>query len=297
MSLVDLHAHSYFSPDGYGRPEDIILCFKRCGVETVSVTDHDTVAHIPAFLAAAKKLVSVIPGVELSCSFIEAGLSEIHLLCYFPDLDAKAWASSAMTGLLAQVVEARSDWLHDLAAEAEVEFWDLLRLQQRVVERGELHSSAVPSIQAVMRGAEEGDRPALERLRAVRQRWKMAGGSRSVAAFPSIERALRLLRAEGGVLCLAHPMRYALARDAWPDVLRHLHSIGMHAIEAAYLPAEGDMEDFLRFADACGLMVTIGGDLHDVPKGAMPAYAKRLWAARERVVRCKHGHIVRLRHG
>jgi predicted metal-dependent phosphoesterase TrpH len=74
---VDLHMHSTAS-DGALAPEDVIAAARAAGLGVVALTDHDTVAGVPAARAAGERLgVRVITGVELSAMY---GDEEIHLL-------------------------------------------------------------------------------------------------------------------------------------------------------------------------------------------------------------------------
>lgn len=76
-SFVDLHAHSTAS-DGTCSPEELIAAAVRAGLSAIAITDHDTLAGVPAALAAGERLgIRVVPGVELS---VMDGEREIHLL-------------------------------------------------------------------------------------------------------------------------------------------------------------------------------------------------------------------------
>jgi len=41
---VDLHCHTWFSPDGLSSPEAIIAAARRRGLDRLAITDHDTIA-------------------------------------------------------------------------------------------------------------------------------------------------------------------------------------------------------------------------------------------------------------
>jgi predicted metal-dependent phosphoesterase TrpH len=64
--------------DGGWGPEEVVRLAKERGVETIAITDHDTMASVPGAVAAGKRLgVEVIPGLELTTS------EGNHLLGYF----------------------------------------------------------------------------------------------------------------------------------------------------------------------------------------------------------------------
>ncbi|MDF2568019.1 MAG: putative metal-dependent phosphoesterase family [Oscillospiraceae bacterium] len=80
---ADLHIHSTFS-DGSMSIEDIIFYAKRMGLDTIAITDHDTMAGVkPACELGAKVGLNVIPGVEISTIDKKRGRS-VHMLCYLP---------------------------------------------------------------------------------------------------------------------------------------------------------------------------------------------------------------------
>ena len=75
----DLHTHSVFS-DGTYTPAEIIAEAKRLGL-IIALTDHNTAAGLPEFMAAAQKLgVTAVPGVEFSTEYKG---KELHLLGLF----------------------------------------------------------------------------------------------------------------------------------------------------------------------------------------------------------------------
>ena len=82
QNRCDLHMHSYHS-DGTFSPEELIAEAERVGLSAIALTDHNTVAGLPAFLAAAdKSSVEGIPGIEVSSDY---GERELHILGLFLD--------------------------------------------------------------------------------------------------------------------------------------------------------------------------------------------------------------------
>ncbi len=83
MSRVDLHVHSNAS-DGKLSPEAIIRMAAALGLNYIALTDHDSVAGVPAALKAARAFpeLTFIPGVEISTDVPEG---EVHILGYFID--------------------------------------------------------------------------------------------------------------------------------------------------------------------------------------------------------------------
>ncbi len=78
--FCDLHTHSVFS-DGTCTPTELIEKGEKIGLSAIALTDHNTVAGLPEFLAAAKgKKIVPVPGVEISTDY---NGTELHVLGLF----------------------------------------------------------------------------------------------------------------------------------------------------------------------------------------------------------------------
>ena len=80
MAFCDLHVHSVFS-DGTDTPEALVRAAEGLSLSHVALCDHNTVAGLPRFLAAARgSSVVAVAGAEFSVDY--AGV-ELHLLGLF----------------------------------------------------------------------------------------------------------------------------------------------------------------------------------------------------------------------
>lgn len=76
----DLHIHSTAS-DGCLNPKEIVILAKSLGIDTIAISDHNSIDGVTEASEAGKKHgVSVIPAVELSTRFYD---ESIHILGYF----------------------------------------------------------------------------------------------------------------------------------------------------------------------------------------------------------------------
>lgn len=88
MLCCDLHTHSHFS-DGTCSPAEILALAVDAGLSAVALTDHNTVAGLPAFLAAAEgKDILAIPGTEISTGWKGKELHIVGLFLKPQDFDA-----------------------------------------------------------------------------------------------------------------------------------------------------------------------------------------------------------------
>ena len=76
----DLHTHSYNS-DGTYTPTELIDAAEKIGLYAIALTDHNTIAGLDEFVAAAEgKQVRAIPGVEFSTDYKN---KELHIIALF----------------------------------------------------------------------------------------------------------------------------------------------------------------------------------------------------------------------
>lgn len=81
---MDLHVHTALSPCGNKDmlPPAVIKRAIERGLNAIAITDHNTAANTPSFVAKGKELgVRVLPGMELQT------LEDIHLVCIFDHID------------------------------------------------------------------------------------------------------------------------------------------------------------------------------------------------------------------
>ena len=89
---IDLHLHTLAS-DGRLTPTELIQLVAKQGLETISITDHDSTEGLAEAYEAAKDFpnLRIIPGIEMSADIPG---DEVHVLGYFleyedPDFQAK----------------------------------------------------------------------------------------------------------------------------------------------------------------------------------------------------------------
>jgi 3',5'-nucleoside bisphosphate phosphatase len=247
-AYIDLHSHSTAS-DGAQPPDRVVEEAARVGLVALALTDHDTLAGVPAAREAGGRLgVRVIAGVELS---VMDGEREIHVL-----------------GLHIQRVQELE---LDLAA---VRATRRTRAE-RIVEK--LNALGVPiATSAVF--AEAGDgavgRPHVARAliaggwvrdqREAFDRFLGAGRPANVEKQRiGIDAGIRLIHDAGGLAVLAHP-----GQDGRRERLESLVARGLDGIEVLH-PGHG-AEDIARLgalAEFFSLLPSGGSDWHGASTG------------------------------
>ncbi len=83
MNTIDLQIQSSAS-DGKYSPKELVHMAHFLELETISMTDHDTVEGVYEAVTEGRALgIKVIPGIEMSCHFME---HEIHILGFGVDI-------------------------------------------------------------------------------------------------------------------------------------------------------------------------------------------------------------------
>jgi predicted metal-dependent phosphoesterase TrpH len=247
--VIDLHTHSHFS-DGSLAPEELVARAARVGVTGLALTDHDTTAGVPSFMAAcaAHDLVGV-PGVEISADWSHGTM---HILGYFIDV-----TNVALQEGLARIRGGREERnVRILAKLQELETgltWDEVTAFAGSDVVGRPHFA----LALIKRGVVGNKQRAFTRFL----------GKGAPAYFDrfrlSPHDALALIRSAGGVPVLAHPntlrATWAKLRRTVADLAEH----GLGGIETYYSEhPPRTVEQLGNLARDFGLVATGGSDFH-----------------------------------
>jgi 3',5'-nucleoside bisphosphate phosphatase len=251
---IDLHTHSTAS-DGSLRPSELVRLGAAVGLESLALTDHDTLEGIPEARRAADETgLELIPGVELSLDWDRGGM---HMLVLWlepgpgPLQDRLAELQHARNTRNARIV----DRLNAMGLE--------ITLGEVEVESGG-GSVGRPHIAAVM--VRHGHVP------DIKAAFDLYLGSGRPGYVPrarlSPEEGIELARRSGGVPILAHAHTLGLDNQAEVEsMLERLVSAGLVGIECHY--GSYDAEEragYVRMAARFGLLPAGGSDFHGTYK-------------------------------
>jgi predicted metal-dependent phosphoesterase TrpH len=234
---ADLHVHTTAS-DGAYTPEQVVDLARRLGLSAVAVTDHDTLAAVPAALRAAGGAVEVVPGVEITA---EHKGREIHLLAYFVRLDHPGLVA-ALEGATRRRAERFREMVGRLGLkEPSIHKHQAAALGRRHVAQMLVDAGRVPSVRDAFR-------------HYLHDRSDFVAPKKRLPAAEALE----LVRQAGGVAAWAHPPCDGTGKD-----LAELRQLGLGAVEAEYPGARGRWARQLRaWAGSLGLAVSGGSDCH-----------------------------------
>lgn len=244
MGKVDLHTHTTAS-DGSCSPENLIKLASEKSIETLSITDHDTIkGYLKARLIATSYGIKLLPGVELTALW---GRREIHLLGYCFDPD-----DPGILSLMGRQRRARVDRMEQI----------LYYLGKKGVD------VTLEEVKSVARGGTIG-RPHVAAI-LVRKRIVATSAEAFIRYlgvevlnninidYISMEEAVAVLKSAGGVTSLAHPGRLYT-----PEEVQDLLHFGLDGLECIH-PAHNYslQKQYLEWASDKNLLVTGGSDFH-----------------------------------
>ena len=276
-ATIDLHTHSTAS-DGTLDPAAVVRLAAGCGVTALALTDHDTIAGLPAAEAAARDLgIDFLTGIEVTAAFPRPGT--MHLLAYGFDP-----AHPAFGRLTDQLAAARSERVDLILARLRRHAGIDLSLDQVLEEAA---ASRLPAANRPLPTPSPTiTRPHLARLlvklghaastRDAFDRFLGNGGVAHVDTAPfDAPAVIASVRAAGGLVSLAHPLQ--LRRQTFAQLAALVHELadaGLEAIEVLHSTHDTDTYHKLtRLADRAGLLPTGGSDYHGPHRSTLPGQA------------------------
>ena len=250
----DLHTHSNYS-DGTFSPAELIAEAAEIGLSAVALTDHNTVAGLPEFVAAARKSsVEAIPGVEISTDY--DGL-ELHLVGLHLPSEHWDFIESKLDYFNRKKEESNQILIRNLCKAGYVLDYDEIRLShpegtvnRAVIAAALLGKGYVDSVNAAFQGVL----------------------SKTAGYYVPPERldvfdAIDFLRSIGAVPVLAHSFLNLKTEEALCAFLRKAAPHGLLAMETMYSSYSPETTALARqVAREFGLLESGGSDFHGSTK-------------------------------
>jgi predicted metal-dependent phosphoesterase TrpH len=247
--VIDLHCHTLHS-DGTDTSEGLALLGEESRLTALCLTDHDTLAGIPGFLAMQSRVkVRLLVGTELSCRFLGGSL---HILGLLVD------PSSALFQRRLEELRGRRDdrnrrMILRLAELGCPVTYEEVQAQADSPLLSRVHFAKALAVRGFVRRAPE----AFERLI----------GDDCPGFVPREElspsEACRWIREAGGVPVVAHPGRFAGGGFRWDEAMAELQRQGLEGLEGYYGEYRAaEQKYFVALAARLGMVVTGGSDYH-----------------------------------
>lgn len=251
MNYADLHLHSNHS-DGSDAPARVTQRAAAAGMYAMALTDHDTLSGIPEARAeSGRQGIALLSGVEISARFERR---EVHVMGLGVREDCAAL--SERLGTLQRARRERVDRMVDQLRAAGIPL-DAERIRARTqgIAPGRMHVAVELRDQGTTRSTQEGF-----------DRFLNFGCPGYVPKeMMSVEEALELIHAAGGLAFVGHPGLSKSLRQMLPKLLAFPFD-GIEAYHISHSP--GRTDEFLQLARGRGLLVSGGSDCHGAAKGA-----------------------------
>lgn len=247
--MIDLHCHSIFS-DGTDTPEDLARLADEAGLRALALTDHDTLEGLPRFLACAPHTrAELVPGVELSCSFLGRSL---HVLGLFLD-PGDGRLGRRIAGMRQRRLERNQAMVRRLRELGVDITWEAVAALAPTDSVSRTHFAKA----LVRQGAAGSPQDAFRRY--------IGDDAPGYVPLPELApaEASAWVRQAGGVAVVAHPGRFAHRNFCWDTAMADLKAAGIQGLEARY-PDYGPQEEraFLALARTLDMVPTGGSDYH-----------------------------------
>lgn len=268
MATIDLHMHSNYSSDGEFAPGQLLEMCLATGLTHAAIADHNSVRAVEAaILAAAGTDLSIIPAIEMDCTF--EGIT-FHLLGYGVDITAPIFAE--LEHRLHTQEQAASQVLMDRVRQLGIEFDDevIAGLAYDGVVTGEMIAEAAllyddeaknPLLDRYRKGGDRSDNPFVNFFWDVCSQGKPAHVPMD---YQPLSQAVEIIRAYHGVPILAHP---GLQVRESVHLLGRILEVGVAGLEVFSSYHSQEQARFYRQAvQSQYLLMTCGSDFHGKTK-------------------------------
>jgi predicted metal-dependent phosphoesterase TrpH len=256
----DLQSHSLRS-DGSLSPREVVELAAAAGVELFALSDHDTVAGVDEALAAASSLeLRLVPAVEISAIGSEAG--DLHVLGYRVDHRDRGLLESLerFRADRERRAQAMGEALEALGFELDRGFLDARTRAGETIGRPHLAQAVVSHPGNAHRLQDEGRADPGAFLEGYLVPGRHAFRPRLT---PSVEEAIDVIHAAGGLAVWAHPFWGPVSDDQVEGAIDSFRASGLDGVECFYPTHTRDQTELLvRRCDALGLLQTGSSDFH-----------------------------------
>jgi len=247
--LCDLHTHSLYS-DGTCTPEQLLKAAEESSVAALALTDHNTTAGLPAFLAAAGNYaVEPVCGVELSSDYEG---TELHILALFLPTSAFSEIERVGKACYGNKEQSNLELIERLGAAGYTLDYEEIRARTETGRVNRAHIAAM----MVEKGYVSSIGAAFDDLLSEKRGFYVPRNR--LRALEAVE----LIQSLGALPILAHPL-LNLNYDRLEKFLQQAKAAGLVAMETEYSLFNSATSAKLReIACGYGLLCSGGSDFH-----------------------------------
>ena len=248
--LCDLHTHSIFS-DGTFSPSQLIDEAERLGLSAIALTDHNTVAGLPEFMAAAAhSSVDAIAGIEFSTDYQDI---ELHIVALFIQPEHYGPITRLTDDMNSRKQQSNIDLIENLNRAGYAICYDTIK---SAMPTGEPNRALIAA-ELTRLGYTSSNKEAFQTL--LGKKCGYYHPPKRIDVFELIE----FTRSIGAVPILAHPFLSIKETDHLENFLSKAAASGLQGIETRYPLFSSEQTEILTtLADKYGLTQSGGSDFH-----------------------------------
>lgn len=247
--FCDLHNHSTYS-DGTDTPAELVAIAEKIGLGAIALTDHNTVAGLPEFLAAAEgKNVRAIAGTEFSTDYKG---TELHILGLFLRPEHYAPITDLLEDYRMKKEKSNLDLVDKLnAAGYEIDYEKI----KSSTPKGQVNRALIAA-ELTRLGYTESIQDAFKKLLSPKR------GYYTPPTRPSPFETIRFIKSMGAVAVLAHPF-LNLNEGELREFLTEAVPCGLDAMEVYYSTYDEETTALAeKIANEYGILSSGGSDYH-----------------------------------
>ena len=247
--FCDLHTHSTFS-DGTDTPTALVEMAKEKGLRAIALTDHNTVAGLPEFLAAAQgKSVRAVAGTEFSTDY--NGI-ELHILGLFLKQEHFAKITDLLEDYRFRKEKSNLDLVAKLNAAGYAIDYDSIK---NSTPEGQVNRALIAA-ELTRLGYTESIQDAFKKLLSPKCGYYVP------PTRPDPFETIRFIKSLDAVAVLAHPF-LNLKEEELREFLTQAVPCGLDAMETMYSTYDEETTALAKaIADEFGILHSGGSDYH-----------------------------------
>lgn len=249
--LIDMHMHTNYS-DGELSPDELINLAIENGIETMAITDHDTIEGIKTVDKSKYPDIEIINGIELSAK-VEKG--RMHILGYDIDLENKN-LNKKMTELKDNSIDSLLSTMEQIKRDYGIRF-NYEDIKEMINAHHNLNRVDLAKL-CIKYGYADTVQDAFDKyLIAARDK------IRQTITGLQYPECIELILNSGGIPVLAHPKSLELSKKELLILLKDMINCGLKGIEVYHSShSKEEMNLYLEIAKEYNLLISGGSDYH-----------------------------------
>lgn len=244
MGKADLHTHTTAS-DGAFSPEKLIKHASQKGLETIAITDHDTIKGYLEAKPIAKELgLELLPGVEITASWMRM---EVHILAYCFDEE-----DIGVLNLLLGQKRARKKRMISIVDHLQKQGVDI-DIEEVKAEAGRGNIGRPHAAEVLV------NKKIVASFGEAFIRYLSSDKLKDIETeYSTLENVIEVVQNAGGILSIAHPGPIYSSRQ-----VNKMISLGIDGIECIHPSHNFTVQrNFTKTASSNNLLITGGSDFH-----------------------------------